>query len=591
MTSDLGLIPAQDLPPSTTAEPRKKLRLWPIVVLIGIFWTYDLVLDRLEVGMFARFMAMLASTGLLVLLFSVWWLANRRVAGKDRLLCLAAAVGGGILSGFLSSKVGWIAWLLMSLPWVVTTWTAALLVTRNASDPTRRRSVLVTLLLTWSAFLLLRSEGLTGDGHTVLRWRWSPTAEELYRAEREQRKAEGTSIASTELIVQPGDWPGFRGPQRDGVVRGLTIDTDWKASPPRPLWRQRVGPGWSSMIIVGDRLFTQEQRGTAEAVVCLDAKNGHEVWSHEDAGRFSDDQSGAGPRATPTFAEGRLYTLGATGILNCFDAATGERKWSRNLVDEADAKLPIWGFSSSPLLVQDLVIVFAEGKSGKTLLAYRASSGELAWSTDAGEASYSSPHLASLAGAEQILFLGAQGLLGIDPASGKVLWKHGLPSSGMMRSLQPHPFGPGQVLLAGEKEGVQLVDVKHDGESWTASRHWGTRALKPTFNDFVVHDGAIYGFDGNIFCCVDAQTGARRWKDGRYGNGQVLLLADQALLLVVSEEGKVILLKANPESHEELGRFEAITGKTWNHPAIAQGRLYVRNGEEIACYPLANRSH
>jgi hypothetical protein len=178
------------------------------------------------------------------------------------------------------------------------------------------------------------------------------------------------------------------------------------------------------------------------------------------------------------------------------------------------------------------------------------------------------------------------GLIGVDPASGTVLWQHGLTKGGLFRPIQPHALGKGGILFASESDGVVLLNIKRDGESWTVSRQWTSRALKPSFNDFVVHDDSIYGFDGNIFCCVDAQTGKRRWKEGRYGHGQVLLLAD--LLLVLSEEGEVILLKANPAAHDEIGRFKAIEGKTWNHPAIAQGRLYVRNGEEMACYQLAN---
>jgi hypothetical protein len=169
-----------------------------------------------------------------------------------------------------------------------------------------------------------------------------------------------------------------------------------------------------------------------------------------------------------------------------------------------------------------------------------------------------------------------------------VLWQHGLPNGGLFRPIQPHPLDNGRILIASESDGTILLDVKHEGSNWTASRQWTSRAFKPNFNDFVVHDGSLYGFDGNIFCCVDVQTGKRRWKEGRYGHGQVLLLAEQSLLLVVSEEGEAMLLKANPQAHEEIGRFQAIEGKTWNHPAVAKGRLYVRNGKEMACYRLGN---
>ena len=592
MTSDITLATSPDAgqPQPAAAIPAQLLRprIWPAVVLVGLYWGYNLVLRWVEAEMFLVFMTMLAAVGLLTLLFTIWWLTNRRISRADRWACFGVAVVCGVVSEFLSSKVGVMAWLLMSLPCVVTIWTGWLLLARKASPRTRRLGVMAVLVLTWSAFLLIRFEGLRGDGESVMHWRWTPSAEDLYRAEREQRKAEPSIVLPvTELKVQPGDWPGFRGPERDGVVRGLTIPTDWKASP-RELWRHRVGPGWSSMAVVGDRLFTQEQRDNTEAVVCLDAATGHEVWVHTDEVRFNDDQAGPGPRATPTFAEGRLYTLGATGILNCFDAVTGERKWSHDLVAELGAKLPIWGFSSSPLIVQGVVVVFVEGDGGKTLLAYDAQLGYLAWTADGGKAGYGSPQRMSVDGMEQVLFLSMNGLVGVDPASGKVLWQHNLPNGGLFRPVQPHPLENGRILIASESDGVVLLEVKRDGENWSVSRKWSSRTLKPSFNDFVVHEGSIYGFDGNTFCCVDAQKGQRRWKEGRYNHGQVLLLAEPALLLVISEEGEVILLKANPQEHEEIGRFKAIQGKTWNHPAVAHGRLYVRNGEEMACYQLIN---
>jgi outer membrane protein assembly factor BamB len=132
-----------------------------------------------------------------------------------------------------------------------------------------------------------------------------------------------------------------------------------------------------------------------------------------------------------------------------------------------------------------------------------------------------------------------------------------------------------------------LLEVKRDGGAWSVTQRWASQRLKPSFNDFVVHDGFIYGFDNNVFCCLDLQTGKRRWKEGRYDHGQVLLLAEPGLLLVVSERGEAVLLAARPDRHEELGRFQAVEGKTWNHPVLAHGRLYVRNATEIACYELA----
>jgi hypothetical protein len=355
------------------------------------------------------------------------------------------------------------------------------------------------------------------------------------------------------------------------------------------VWRRRIGPAWSSVTVVGDRLFTQEQVGDSEAVVCLDAATGHTAWRHRDAARHSDGQGGPGPRATPTFAAGRVFALGATGILNCLDASSGERKWSRDIAADAGTKVPLWGFSSSPLVVGGLVVVFAGGESEKTLLAYRTDSGQPAWAASAGQTSYSSPQLARIDGEAQILFVSDQGLRAFDPSSGAMLWEFRTPagSPGMPRSVQPRTLGQAQILFdAGPDTGVILLELSRAGSSWKPAERWVSRDLKPSFNDFVVQGDALYGFDGRILSCIDLQTGSRRWKKGRYGSGQVLLLGDQSLLLVAAESGKVVLVAADPDRHHELGRFQAIEGKTWNHPAIAHGRLYVRNAEEMACYAL-----
>jgi outer membrane protein assembly factor BamB len=562
-------------------------------VLVGLFWALAFVFRGMELSTFARFLSTIALCLFLTLFFSVWWLANRRVRGRDRLLVFGAAVAGGVLAALLTRDTfGLIGVLLTGLPFVFAVWTAWLLLARGASAPVQRLGLSAAILLTWASFGLLRLDGLSGEQRATIRWRWSPTAEDLYLAERARAaEADGGSVDAAPYtpILRPGDWPGFRGPGRDGAVCGVRIATDWDTAPPREVWRRKVGPGWSSAAVVGDRLFTQEQRGPVEAVVCLDAATGRDLWAHEDAVRFQEGVAGAGPRATPTFADGSVYALGATGILNCLDATTGERQWSRDIAADAGAKVPLWGFSSSPLVVQGVVVVFAGGDGDRNLLAYRTGSGEPAWTAAVGGTSYSSPQLASLGGEELVLFLSDRGLTAVDPASGAVRWEHAAYAPGAPRSLQPQLVGTTQVLIASEADlGTALIDVARDGRAWRTDQRWASKALKPSFNDFVVHNGFVYGFDGTVFSCIDLESGARRWRKGKYDHGQVLLLPDQQLLLVVSEDGQAILLAASPERHKELGRFKAVNGKTWNHPAIAHGRLYVRNGEEMACYELGS---
>jgi outer membrane protein assembly factor BamB len=587
-SQSLTAAPVDQLQPPAPSPGRP--RVWPAVALVGLYWAFFFASPLLGLTMFPGFLARMAAGLLLALAFSLWWSFNRGIPRRDRLVGFAGVVLGGVAAALLSDRtVPAMILVLMGLPLAFTAWAVWLVVARRFSARTRLRGVLAALALVWGAFLVIRMQGLGGEGRPEVYWRWSPTPEDLYL---QKRAAEGWNVVKLETTLTPrhGDWPGFRGPQRDGVVRGVRIATDWSATPPTPAWKRLIGPAWSSVVIVGDRLFTQEQVGEFEAVVCLDAATGREVWSHQDRARWHDGQADAGPRATPTFADGRLYALGATGILNCLDAVTGERKWSRNLATDAGAKAPVWGFGSSPLVVNDLVIVFAGGEGGKSLLAYNArTGGSPVWTAPAGSFSYSSPQLAWLEGKPQVLFLGDRGLTAFDPATGSVLWEHRIPSGGpgLPRTIQPHRVGDTQFLIGSEADfGTALIDVQRDGGAWTTTQRWAARALKPSFNDFVVSDGSVYGFDGAIFCCLDLKSGKRRWKDGRYGHGQVLLLAEQRLLLVVTEQGEAVLLAANPERHEELGRFQAVEGKTWNHPVIAHGRLYVRNAREIACYEL-----
>jgi outer membrane protein assembly factor BamB len=369
------------------------------------------------------------------------------------------------------------------------------------------------------------------------------------------------------------------------VVHGTKIATDW-TTPPLQVWRHKIGPAWSSLIVVVDRLYTQEQRGPKETVVCYDSATGSELWAHEDETRFDEGVSGAGPRATPTFAQGKIFSLGGTGILNCLDASTGKCLWSRDINQDSGGTPPMWGLSSSPLVMGQNVIVYGGGKAGKSLLAYRADSGQLAWTAPAGENSYSSPQLVTIAGVPQCLMYHNLGLTSVDPVTGKELWKTGVAISGVPCS-QPHLIGTSKLAVATlNGPGTSLIEVSKDGDQWKVTPVWASKDLKPEFPDFVVHQGNAYGFDGSIFCCLDLASGKRAWKDGHFGRGQVILLEDQGLLVVTSETGEVILQAADAQSRKELGRFQALNGKTWNHAVVANGRLFLRNAEEMACYSL-----
>jgi outer membrane protein assembly factor BamB len=387
----------------------------------------------------------------------------------------------------------------------------------------------------------------------------------------------------TPVVYRPAEWPGFRGPARDGVAGGTHIATDWTATPPVALWKRAIGPGWSSFAVAGDRIYTQEQRGEDEIVACYSASTGAPIWQHRDHARFWESNAGAGPRGTPLLHQGRVYALGATGLVNALDAATGAVVWSRNAAGDTGAKLPMWGFSGSPLIVDDLLIVPTSG----ALSAYDAATGAPRWKNPSKDEGYTSPQIVTIDGVRQLLFVNSAGVAGVSPADGTVLWSSAWKGYPIV---QPQAVTGGGVLFAvQEGEGLRRIAVSRGNGTWTAAETWTSKGLKPYFNDFVVHKGYAYGFDGNILSCIDLADGARKWKGGRYGHGQLVLLADQDAMLVLGEEGEVALVKAVPDGFTELAKMPGLDGKTWNHPVVVGDRLLVRNGEQMAAFRLPTR--
>jgi outer membrane protein assembly factor BamB len=583
-------LPISAMTPAVAGDAAVR-RWWRVpLVLVAVYWVAYVLLALPEITMFWRFLVRLVPLAVLLLCFTVWWLVRGPVKLRYRFLVVAWSVVCAIVGTVAMHRtvLGLAIWIWL-LPIMFTVWAVWLWLSRTAGERRRLAGMLVIPALCVIPGLLVRMEGLTGSGAGDFHWRWSPTSEEQLVSQHAavDQPANGQEARPAPLVADAADWTDFRGPQRDATIAGLKIATDWDQHPPRLVWRTRVGPAWSSMIVVGDRLFTQEQRGEDEVVSCFDANTGHEVWAHTEEGRFEESMGGVGPRATPTFADGRIYALGAKGRLVCLDAAAGTLIWSRDIVADASARLPTWGFSGSPLVVDGRVIVFAGGESEQALVAYDAATGDLDWKASAGTESYTSPQLMTLDGVPQVLFVGDKFLGSFDPASGALLWKYETASGFSRPVVQPRRLSDAQVLVSfSPTEGVTVLDVSREGDEWKVVDSLHSSSINPDFSDLVHHDGYFYGFDGNIFCCVNLATGERKWKRGRYGAGQVLLLADQPLLVVETEEGEIVLLAADPEKHQELARFPGISGKTWNHPVISHGKLYVRNAEEMACFEL-----
>ena len=609
---------------STPPLARTPIRLWPGVIA-GVL----LALVRFVVPFVIPEGGILGMLGALVcaLLILVWWLLFSRAPWLERIGAIVIAIVVLLLTSrfvHVSIAGGLMGRMLYvhSIPIFTLAIVVAAVVSQRFNTGARYATMIVAMLIAGGAFTLIRTDGVTGDGAAQFAWRWSATREQqlLSRAQDEPkpvlpaptpapdtpapnvpvRTPEAATIekpapatapvaatpkpVATDAVETRAEWPGFRGPDRDSITHAVRINTDWTASPPIAMWRRPIGPGWSSFAVQGDLLYTQEQRGDDEIVSCHRVSTGEPVWRHRDAARFYESNGGPGPRGTPTLHNGRVYTFGATGILNALDARTGAVVWTRNVSTDTGRRVPDWGFSSSPLVYQDLVIVAASG----TMAGYDAATGKPRWVAPAQRGSYSSPHLATIGGSAQVLLQTASGIAGFAPADGKLLWEHSW--VGGTTIIQPAVMPNGDVLVnsivATGGVGTRRLAITHRESGWNVEERWTSNGLKPYFNDFVLHKGHAYGFDGNILAAINLDDGTRVWKGGRYGNGQLVLLPDQDVLLVLSEDGELALVSATPDKFTELARLPAIEGKTWNHPALVNDVLLVRNGEEMAAFKL-----
>jgi len=434
---------------------------------------------------------------------------------------------------------------------------------------------------------LLRYEGSTsGSSFPKLVWRWSPPTESA--AVVDEEVASAAAIDGEQELRAEADSPQFYGPNRDGSV-STDGSLDWVASPPQELWRRPVGLGWSGFAVVGGRALTQEQRGDEEWVSCYDLGSGELLWKHTDEARFDEKMSGPGPRSTPMVKGDRVWTMGATGILNCLDLDSGELVWQRNVLKENGAENLEWGKSASPLWVDDMVVISGGNHRG-TLLAYDAASGEPKWNFDGDGASYASPTVIELDGVRQIVSLNRINVTGHIIENGQMLWKWDWP--GVYPKVgQPLPVGADQLLLtASYGAGSHLLEVKMVGAGGKGAitELWQTNRLKTKFSSATVIGGHAYGLDEGIFACIDLKDGSKEWKGGRYGFGQQLLVNGDTFL-VQAERGRVVLLAATPEGHQELGELTGLEesgGTSWNPPTLAGRYLLLRNDREAVCYLL-----
>ena len=379
-------------------------------------------------------------------------------------------------------------------------------------------------------------------------------------------------------------WSDFRGPQRDGHYRGA-INTAWPVRGLTPIWKQPIGGGYASFVVAHGRAFTIEQRANQEVVAAYDVATGHELWTSAWDNEFVEFMGGNGPRATPTWHDGLVYALGASGEFRALEEATGRVRWRTNVLNDSGASNLQWGMSAAPLVVDDVVVVVPGGAGGRSLLAYERLTGAVAWSALDDQAAYSSPMLVSLAGVRQLIVFSADRVMGLTPDRGKLLWDYPWHTQQGVNAGQPMLIGENRVFVSsGYGTGAAVIEITPAGDGASVREVWRNTRMKNQFTSSVLHEGYIYGLDQSILACLDAETGELQWKGGRYGFGQVLLADGH--LIVLTEDGDLGLVRATPAGHEQVALFPVLNGRTWNHPAMADGILLVRNLAEMAAFDL-----
>lgn len=511
-------------------------------------------------------------------------------------LCAAGVVGGHwLFSGFDRAIPNIVALIMAfiasvsSLVWF--SWHSAAPKQLRIAIPVVLAAVVLALVA------MLRVEETSGTLVPAFRFRWQPRRDESLPTVAVAPVA-GIDLASTTV----DDFPRFLGPLGVPAIEAPTtpLAEDWSADPPRLLWKRPIGAGWSAFAAVNGYAVTMEQRGPDELVTCYEIQSGEPVWSHSVRTRHETILGGIGPRGTPTIHRGKVYAVGANGLLRCLDGATGKLLWDYDIFaatgnsPDRDIAGVAWGRSASPLIVDETVVVPLGGPPGGpfiTLAAFSLDAGELVWKAGERQVSYASPVLANLAGQRQIVSVNESSVSGHDPATGRVLWELDWPgqSASAASTSQPNVIDGRQLLLTkGYGVGAALFEFPEQLAGDTAlgrgiTELWrSNRVLRTKFTSTAVHAGHAYGLNDGILECVSLQDGRSRWKKRGFEHGQTLLVGDR--LLVLGEFGELAWVEATPEAYRERGRIQAVEGKTWATVCLAGRRLLVRNSQEAACW-------
>ena len=381
------------------------------------------------------------------------------------------------------------------------------------------------------------------------------------------------------------EWFQWRGPNRDGHSDETGLLKDWPANGPPQVWRATgAGNGFASFSASGGKLFTLGARGNVEYVIAFDAASGKRLWETPNGQRFRNEM-GDGPRSTPTIDGNRLFAFGGTGELSCLDTATGTKIWSVNVVQQFGGTTPYWGYSESPLVIGDRIVLNAGGRKA-SIVAVNKADGKTLWQNHNDAAGYSSPMLLRTGSLQQVVFFTGQRALAVDPRDGRLLWSYDRASNNTANIATPIIRGNRVFFSSDYGTGAALLDVKAAGNVASAQEVYFTREMRNHHASSVVVGDHIYGFSSSILTALKFDTGDLAWRNRSVGKGS-LIYADERLYLY-SEQGVVGLADASPTEYRERGRFSIQqTGPpTWSHPIITNGRLIIRDQDNVYAYDI-----
>jgi outer membrane protein assembly factor BamB len=379
------------------------------------------------------------------------------------------------------------------------------------------------------------------------------------------------------FAAHAGDWPSFRGPDRNGIT-AEAIDPEAIAGGATPVWKGKVGTGFSAITVADGRIYTMGNADAADTVWCLDANTGKEVWKHSYSEPLTPNLYEGGPNAAPTVHAGQVFTLSKTGKAYCFDAAKGSIVWQADLAALTGAGKPEWGYAGAPL-VQGDVVIYNVGSAGA---AINRKTGTLVWKSGTAKAGYSTPVPFELNGERLALLMTGKSTAAVRLATGEIAWSHPWETSYDINAADPIIEGDRVFVSSGYNHGAAVVKV---GKG-TPSVVWENKNLRNQFSSSVLWKGFLYGIDDNQLRCVDFATGAVKWTDKATGKG-TLLIAD-GKIVALSEKGELIIADASPEGFRPLSRAQILGGKCWTMPSIANGKLYARNAKgDLVCLNVA----